>query len=160
MTTDPHGWPDPARPGVPLHPERDGWHWLHHKEDLRPIPAMWNAALAGWTCGTLHSPGGIVDLGYTYLGPALLPAEVAAQRHEQADEFADFLAGITPEERATLAGLRDGTLVAVPRRPTLAMKDAGARPIPLDNGRYDIAHDVWCAMLAAAPEAPGRGDKP
>lgn len=26
MTTQ--NWPDPTRPGVPLFPEQDGWHWL------------------------------------------------------------------------------------------------------------------------------------
>lgn len=71
--------------GVPENPERDGWHWLHHKEDLRPIPAMWNAELAGWTCGPLYSPGGIVELGYTYLGPCLTPAEVAAREAARAE---------------------------------------------------------------------------
>lgn len=27
MTADPADWPDPARPGYPLHPERDGEEW-------------------------------------------------------------------------------------------------------------------------------------
>lgn len=76
--SDPNGWPDPDKPGVPLHPERDGWHWLHHPEDLRPMVTGWQAELHGWPSGGLHSPQVIVDLGYRYLGPALLPAEVAA----------------------------------------------------------------------------------
>ena len=77
--SDPNGWPDPTRPGVPLNPERSGWHWLRHPEDLRPMVAGWDAELHGWPSGALHSPQGIVDLGYRYLGPALLPAEVAAR---------------------------------------------------------------------------------
>lgn len=39
MASDANGWPDPARPGYPANPERDGWHWLKRPEDLRPFPA-------------------------------------------------------------------------------------------------------------------------
>lgn len=84
MTADPNGWPDAERPGVPMNPEVDGWHWLHHPEDLRPIVAGWQAELHGWPSGELHSPQGIVDLGYRYLGPALLPSEVKRLREEVA----------------------------------------------------------------------------
>lgn len=65
--------------GRPQNPERDGWHWLHHPEDLRPMVQPWNAELGGWVSGALHSPQGVVDLGFRYLGPALLPTEVATQ---------------------------------------------------------------------------------
>ncbi len=64
--------------GRPESPERDGWHWLHHPEDLRPMVTPWNAELQGWPSGALHSPQGVVDLGFRYLGPCLTPAEVAA----------------------------------------------------------------------------------
>jgi len=71
-------WPDPSRPGVPLNPERDGWHWLKHPEDLRPFPSAWNAELQGWPSGAVHSPQWVVDLGFAYLGPCLTPADHAA----------------------------------------------------------------------------------
>lgn len=64
--------------GVPLNPERDGWHWLKHPEDLRPFPSPWSAELHGWPSGAVHSPQGVVDLGFTYLGPCPTPAEHAA----------------------------------------------------------------------------------
>lgn len=85
--------------GVPDNPSADGWHWLHHPEDLRPIPAMWNAELQGWTCGSLHSPGGIVELGYRYLGPALLPAEVAAREAAAAEAMREACVGKLEEKR-------------------------------------------------------------
>lgn len=78
MTADPNGWPDASKPGVPLNPERDGWHFLHHPEDLRPVPTPWDAAHAAWCSGGMHSPRGVIDLGYRYLGPCQTPAEVAA----------------------------------------------------------------------------------
>jgi len=83
--SDNNGWPDPARPGVPLNPERDGWHWLEWMD----------------YCGT--KPTGIIDQfkwerdGYwdrtthrsarywacwRYLGPCLTPAEVDARFKE------------------------------------------------------------------------------
>ncbi len=99
-------WPT-DRPGYPMHAERDGWHWLHHHEDLRPIPAMWNAELHGWACGLLHSPGGIVDLGYRYLGPCLTPtdleAAVQAERAACAECVASFGDGAFGTKRAALA---------------------------------------------------------
>lgn len=70
-------WPT-DRPGYPLHPERDGWHWLKYPEDLRPFPSVWNAELQGWPSGALHSPQGIVDLGFAYLGPCPTPADLDA----------------------------------------------------------------------------------
>lgn len=80
--SDNNGWHDPARPGVPLNPERDGWHWLEWMD----------------YCGT--KPTGIIDQfkwerdGYwdrtthrsarywacwRYLGPCLTPVEVDAR---------------------------------------------------------------------------------
>jgi len=62
----------------------------------------------------------------------------------------------------TLAGLRNGTLVAVPREPTEAMVGYGGASHdhpsvfmggPSHNSR-DKARRIWAAMLAAAQE-PG-----
>ncbi len=78
MTSDANGWPDVSKPGMPLNPERDGWHWLHHPEDLRPIATPWVAEISAWCSGAAYSPQGVVELGFRYLGPCLTPAEVAA----------------------------------------------------------------------------------
>ncbi|ANA14196.1 hypothetical protein [Acetobacter oryzifermentans] len=39
--TAPTNWPDPNRPGVPMFPERDGWHWLSNGPNDSPFPAEW-----------------------------------------------------------------------------------------------------------------------
>lgn len=39
MTTQ--NWPDPKRPGVPMLPERDGWHWLSNKPNETLFLAEW-----------------------------------------------------------------------------------------------------------------------
>lgn len=82
------GWPDAERPGVPINPEQDGWHFLHHPEDLRPVPTPWDSEHAAWCSSGMHSPQGVMDLGYNYLGPCLTPAEVAALVEEARREGA------------------------------------------------------------------------
>ncbi|MFE8872746.1 hypothetical protein ACE4RV_06195 [Acetobacter persici] len=34
-------WPNPEQPGVPMFPERDGWHWLSNRPNETPFPAEW-----------------------------------------------------------------------------------------------------------------------
>jgi hypothetical protein len=77
--SDPNdGWPDAARPGYPKDPELDGVHWLQFGDD-RPIATAWVAELVAWASGAAYSPDGVVELGFRYIGPCLLPSEVAAQ---------------------------------------------------------------------------------
>ena len=77
--TDTNGWPDPSKPGVPMNPERDGWHWVD-----RPmhgvLPMQWlEIAGGGWvgkhTCLTALEA---TKAGWLYVGPCHTPAEVAA----------------------------------------------------------------------------------
>ena len=84
-------WPDPARPGVPLHPERDGWHWLKTERGLapwrwteNPESIMWES---GWEAGDgVISPAYFAALGpCTYLGPILTPEEAAALQKRVAE---------------------------------------------------------------------------
>lgn len=86
-----NNWPDPDKPGVPLNPERDGWHWLRHPEDLHPVMMGWLSGSQGWSFGRRHSPKGIVDMGYQYLGSTLLPSEVAAQIEQARREGAEAM---------------------------------------------------------------------
>lgn len=81
-----NNWPDPARPGVPLKPEQDGWHWL--VQAGHEMPAMWNAAQQQWSQGGLCcsgscSPKYVASDTFIprvrYLGPCLTPAEVEAR---------------------------------------------------------------------------------
>lgn len=73
-------WPDPARPGVPLNPERDGWHWLDMGSG-KPSACSWFAGF--WWHPIFFDSAGMPDaaasLGWRYLGPCLTPAEVAAR---------------------------------------------------------------------------------
>lgn len=92
--TDANGWPDEARPGVPLNPEQDGWHWVQSHFGDDPECKFWLTAEPWWNMGGPSWAGpDWVASKFRYLGPCLTPTEHAA----------------------TLAGLRDGSLVAVPK---------------------------------------------
>lgn len=63
--------------GRPEHPERDGWHWLDEH------PHFWRANGSEWLTNheTLQTqtPFDVASEGWTYLGPCLTPADVAAR---------------------------------------------------------------------------------
>lgn len=76
-TQNPGGWPDAARPGVPMEPNESRYHWLARKGTSYPgvacFPSFWNAADEDFP--------GVRDAAerFDYLGPCLLPSEVAAR---------------------------------------------------------------------------------
>lgn len=81
--SDNNGWP--GKPGVPLNPERDGWHCIQEPgED--PEYAFWRAKpFLGYGRGCWETKGTEDDFephevsNWRYLGPALTPAEVDAR---------------------------------------------------------------------------------
>ena len=68
------GWPD--KPGVPLNPGLPGAHWLKgYTEDAW----MYDGDGGWWGPGYSHNLDAVtVAARYSYLGPVLTPAEVAA----------------------------------------------------------------------------------
>ena len=99
--SDNNGWPDPARPGVPLNPERNGWHWLEYigpRYSLDYIGPKYGSfyppALHEWASnghsGIWVSRGGGGGVhpdhlaerakNYRYIGPVLTPAEIEKLR--------------------------------------------------------------------------------
>ena len=62
------GWPTASRPGVPLRPECEGFHWLRPRLDIAaktphlgdnttPHPQLWGAEEQGWIVhGEVWSP--------------------------------------------------------------------------------------------------------
>ena len=77
MTQETTAWPDPKRPGVPLHPERDGWHWLRYA-GREPEPDRWNAAAQGWRyCGVLEYTSG--PRVWSYVAPCPAPQDIEKQ---------------------------------------------------------------------------------
>lgn len=76
MTDTNNGWP--GKPGVPLNPEKDGWHWLESIEGL--VPALWAWPL--WRhCRDFwdqRAPGWMEEQEWRYHGPVLMPDEATA----------------------------------------------------------------------------------
>ena len=74
-TPAPGGWH--GEPGVPLNPEKDGWHWLQAKyydDPVGPFMAFfWDAAQQTWP--KIQPYGGRT---FHYLGPCLTPDEATA----------------------------------------------------------------------------------
>ena len=78
MGVDVNGWPNPDKPGYPVDPETDGWHWLANGKDV-PWPLFWSAEKCSWSTSPWSNIQSIpvsVIMHAKYLGPALMPAEV------------------------------------------------------------------------------------
>lgn len=80
------GWPDASKPGVPLNPEQDGWHWLTGATGtpaaLEWRPSVLKPQTRGWYLhreqyGVIYAEE--MAHAWRYLGPCLTPTEVAAQ---------------------------------------------------------------------------------
>lgn len=69
------GWPDAERPGVPMEPEKDGWHWLQC-ENGPPEAHAWS--YSNWESGGCGVPL-VRNPCWRYLGPCLTPSEIAAR---------------------------------------------------------------------------------
>ena len=78
MVDNPNGWPD--KPGVPLNPDRSGWHWLLPTPRVSPRFPMameWVASWQEWKVGNAPiSPDRIAANGWMYEAPCLTHAEV------------------------------------------------------------------------------------
>jgi hypothetical protein len=103
--TENNGWP--GKPGVPLNPERDGWHWVESSEG--PVPALWARPL--WRhCRDFwdqHSPEWMEEMQWRYLGPCLTPAEVEARI---AVAHKEWLAELNHDTDALMEQARDSAL--------------------------------------------------
>lgn len=73
---DNNGWP--GEPGVPLNPERDGYHWCERDGGLEP--RFWSSGQQLWagSRNSWISPKMLLAL-FGYAGPCLTPAEVEAR---------------------------------------------------------------------------------
>lgn len=81
--SDNNGWP--GKPGVPLNPEKTGWHWLSGALE-RPAAFEWLAHKQAWLFHRAQPEDQAMAPpafgSWTYLGPCLTPAEVDARVKE------------------------------------------------------------------------------
>lgn len=122
-----NGWPE--RPGVPLNPERDGWHWVQAPH-AKPEIVLWLSRTERWLGhGYKVRPPTLINRGYRYLGPCLTPAEVAAQ-----------VAAAVEAEREACGKVAD---------------DVAARLDDNDNSKWAEGWSDACEEIAAAIRARG-----
>ena len=101
MTTT-NGWP--GKPGVPLNPEQDGWHWLKRISNGWETLAKWDNDWNGnddfwWNLPEYSDPEKVAKI-FCYLGPCLTPDEATALQ-ARADRNAAGFARVDAEaERA------------------------------------------------------------
>ncbi len=80
---DNNGWP--GKPGVPLNPEREGWHWVQRVDKgFVPSPRIilwtddWTSGQFSWDAiGYSSAPEQKLGRDFRYIAPVLTPAEVA-----------------------------------------------------------------------------------
>jgi hypothetical protein len=80
--------------GVPLHPERGGWHWLLNTNGVGdPFPMLWDAGGQMWDAGDAGwRLAEDIAIRWTYLGPCLTPTESAALADAAAAEMKEIAA--------------------------------------------------------------------
>jgi hypothetical protein len=144
--TDHNGWPDAAKPGYPMNPERDGWHWV--RPNVAPAYApecwFWIASAEVFERDASDQDDPWFPTHYDYLGPCHTPAEVAAlidaayqagaeAMREAAAQNADCECGIRRD--AVLARLESGVARKARNNPCsdvcLALNAAAIRALPL-----------------------------
>ncbi len=82
--SDNNGWP--GKPGVPMNPERDGWHWVQRVDKgFVPSPRIilwtddWTSRQFSWDAIGYEADERKLGRDFRYLGPCLTPAEVDAR---------------------------------------------------------------------------------
>lgn len=106
MTTT-NNWPD--KPGVPLNPEKDGWHWVKIIHGIsHPRPRLWWSKIDRWELsdGALISPSEFAER-WRYLGPVLTPDEAAALQVRADRNAAGFARVDAESERAKFLHKRE-----------------------------------------------------
>lgn len=132
--SDSSGWPDPARPGVPLNPERAWPHWVSYLDPDMPAEIVeWN----GHAWGNRETPPEQMAEAWHYHGPVLTPAEVETREAAAAEAMREACANVAAERGAW------------------ASNDADAESL-VDRlearGRMDAASEIAAAIRARGKE--------
>jgi hypothetical protein len=155
---DNNGWA--GRPGVPLNPDRDGWHWVESAEG--PVPALWARPL--WRhCRDFwdqRSPEWMEEQQWRYLRPCspedLSPAEVDARI---AAAHKEWLAELNHDTDALMEAARQSALEEAAEEMDCACPQRGAvlaklaKDGPLSHHWPCEKSDDCCALRGAAIRA-------
>lgn len=84
--TNPTNWPNPERPGVPMFPERDGFHIIGK------LAWKWHAASELWDGVANPDEFGT----FYYVGPCLAPTQIAELLAGERERCCDIVANRAP----------------------------------------------------------------
>lgn len=95
---NPTNWPNPERPGVPMFPERDGWH------SLRTYSLglfFWDSANKYWWDSQKRFYRTVPEIlkdtvGAKYIGPCLTPTQIAELLAGERERCYDIVANRAP----------------------------------------------------------------
>lgn len=90
-----NGWPKFSEAGVPLHPERDGWHWVDE------CAREWSAAEQAWLDHAGDPVPASTYMRFRYLGPCHTPAEVQAREAAAAEAMREQAAQVLRKKAST-----------------------------------------------------------
>ena len=142
MTDTNNGWP--GKPGVPLNPEKDGWHWASLLGDRHPQIIEWFSDAMQWDGGWTTE-----DFGqhFRYLGPVLDPDEATALQ----DRIAELEAALATARRE---GMEEAAKIA---DSCAADWDKSAKGKYLETkwdyeSRADAGEEIAATIRAAAGE--------
>ena len=71
---DARGWPDPANPGVPVNPDKEGPHWIEDDRGRRRW-GWWMGRAGRWLGSNRDVPASRIANQWTYLGAAVVPEQ-------------------------------------------------------------------------------------
>lgn len=132
MSDTKNDWPD--KPGVPMNPEKDGWHWVRRTENNMPFPLKWTNDWTGSRdyCWAIMGSGEPEDVAknFCYLGPVLSHDEAMALK-KRSDQSA--LGHAREARRADLCKF-------LRKRDVAALQ---ARIAELEAALKDMAKHVW-----------------
>lgn len=116
MSETTNGWP--GKPGVPLNPEQDGWHWLEDTVDGVGTGHIEAVRYAVWSVPIWYRAGNRSPITKTkewrYLGPCLMPDEAA--NREDAKWHEGYAVGVLDVRRGTAFGEPDPHYAALQKR--------------------------------------------
>lgn len=106
MASDQIDWPDQTQPGVPLNPNKRGWHWLgfkgQHEAEREPWAWLWSdedgaTGEFGWMTDDDGDPERMAR-HHTYIAPIATPADLAARVEAERVALRRVLAKIGTED--------------------------------------------------------------
>jgi hypothetical protein len=144
--SDTNTWPDAERPGVPLNPEQDGWHWISI-DGREPECKEWLSYRkhirmgegrngTWWIVGTAVACSPASASKWRYFGQALTPDEVSAQ----IKAFAGEMRANVDAARAALAEMKAAIAFDIAEARRAALEEA-ARVV--EGKTYNEHYRTW-----------------